>query len=131
MGGQKQQAALDHDLNPNNLWVVAQKAAAENKSSTLTKNKEHKKIFVFVGDKKTGKSNLINKLLNKHPEEKETIALDFKSGEQTKDEVTVKINTYEIGGGRTLANLLTAPLSIGNIDAVATICIVLDLSKPS
>jgi len=131
MGGQKQQAVLDNEMNPNNLWVVAQKAAAEKQSGVLMENKETKKIFVFVGDKKAGKSSLISKLLNRHADEKETIALDFKSGEQTKDEVTVKMNTYEIGGGRTLANLLTAPLSIGNIDKVATVCIVLDLSKPS
>ena len=42
-----------------------------------------KKIFVFVGDKKVGKSTLINKLLNKSIDERETIALDFKSGSVT------------------------------------------------
>ena len=42
--------------------------------------RELKKVFVFVGDKKSGKSCLINKLLNKSTDERETIALDFKSG---------------------------------------------------
>ena len=90
-----------------------------------------KKIFVFVGDKKVGKSTLINKLLNKSVvDERETVALDFKSGTMSRDDIEVKINTFEIGGGRTLSNLLQAPLAIGNLDQVATICIVLDMSKP-
>ena len=93
-------------------------------------DRQTKKVFIFVGDKGVGKSGLINKLLNKHLDERETIALDFKSGTQTRDDLEVKINTYEIGGGRTLANLLSAPLAIGNLDQIATICIVLDLSKP-
>lgn len=89
-----------------------------------------KKIFVFVGDKKVGKTTLINRLLNKSMDDRETVALDFKSGSLTKEDIEVKINTYEIGGGRTLANLLQAPLAMGNLDQVATVCIVLDLSKP-
>ena len=42
--------------------------------------RELKKVFVFVGDKKSGKSSLVNKLVNKQLDERETIALDFKSG---------------------------------------------------
>lgn len=37
---------------------------------------------------------------------KETIALDFKYGTKHKDETKIRLNTYEIGGGRTLSNLL-------------------------
>ena len=49
-------------------------------------------------------------------EERETIALDFKSGSLSKDDFDVRINTYEIGGGRSLTNLLSAPLALGNLD---------------
>lgn len=90
-----------------------------------------KKVFVFVGDKKSGKSSLVNKLVNKQMDERETIALDFKSGTLSRDDFDVRINTYEIGGGRSLTNLLSAPLALGNLDQIATICIVLDLSKPA
>lgn len=123
---------LDSSLNPNNLWNFAAKQYAENKQAGTMKvaGRETKKVFVFVGDKRAGKSTLIGKLLNKTFDERETIALDFKSGTQSRDDLEVKINTYEIGGGRSLTNLLSAPLALGNLDQVASICIVLDLSKP-
>lgn len=38
--------------------------------------------------------------------------------------------TYELGGGRVLSNLLQSPLSTNNLINVASICIVIDLSKP-
>ena len=123
---------LDDQFNPNNLWSIAAKQYKEKKEQGTLKlpGREMKKIFVFVGDKKVGKTTLINRLLNKSTDDRETVALDFKSGSLTKEDIEVKINTYEIGGGRTLANLLQAPLAMGNLDQVATVCIVLDLSKP-
>ena len=123
---------LDDQFNPNNLWSIAAKNYKDSKEKGTLKvpGREMKKVFIFVGDKQVGKSSLINKLLNKSMDDRETIALDFKSGTLAKEDYEVKINTYEIGGGRTLSNLLQAPLSMGNLDQVATICIVLDLSKP-
>lgn len=123
---------LDNQLNPNNLWSIAANKYLEKRQAGTIKvqTRDMKKVFVFVGDKKSGKSSLINRLLNKQMDERETIALDFKSGTQSRDDLEVKVNTYEIGGGRTLANLLSAPLALGNLDQIATICIVLDLSKP-
>jgi hypothetical protein len=41
-----------------------------------------------------------------------------------------RVNAYELGGGRILSNLLQAPLSFGNLNSLASVCIVLDLSKP-
>ena len=62
------------------------------------------KTFVFVGDKKVGKSSLIQKLLDLQTSQgeqlKETIALDFKFGDRKFDEHKIRLNTYEIGGGR-------------------------------
>lgn len=60
---------------------------------------------------------------------KETTALDFRYGIRTKDEKKQKVNIYELGGGRILANLLSAaltPFSISN----TVVCISLDLSNP-
>ena len=59
---------------------------------------------------------------------KETAALDFKYGTKKRDEQKVRIQSYELGGGRVLANMLQAALR--NVDTVASICIVIDLSKP-
>ena len=91
-------------------------------------------MFLFVGDKQTGKSSLIHKLLdiqlNSSETIKETIALDFKYANKTHEDWKTRVNTYELGGGRVLGNLLQAPLSPNNLNSIATICIVLDLSKP-
>lgn len=59
---------------------------------------------------------------------KETAALDFKFGTKKRDEQKARIQSYELGGGRVLANMLQAALR--NVDKVASICIVLDLSTP-
>jgi len=42
----------------------------------------------------------------------------------------VRVNCYELGGGRILANMLQAPLMFKNLNKIASICIVIDMSKP-
>jgi len=81
----------------------------------------------------SGKSSLIAKLLDEPLKDdmKETTALDFRYGTRIKDEKKQKLNIYELGGGRTLASLLQAPL---NSHALASgnmiVCIVIDLANP-
>lgn len=75
---------LDNQFNPNNLWTVAATEYEKKKESgqlkSANKDQDLKKVFVFVGEKKSGKSSLINILLNNKQDERETTALDFKSG---------------------------------------------------
>jgi hypothetical protein len=54
---------------------------------------------LFVGDKQSGKSSLIAKLLDEPVKEdmKETTALDFRFGSKTREEKKQKINIYELG----------------------------------
>ena len=63
-----------------------------------------------MGDKKSGKSNLILKFLNidvsSSESIKETVALDFKYGKKVMDGKTVRMQSYELGGGRVLASML-------------------------
>ena len=68
--------------------------------------------------------------MNSQDQIKETIALDFKFGVKTFEDWKQKVNTYELGGGRVLSNLLGAALSPSNLKNIASVCIVLDLSKP-
>jgi len=91
-------------------------------------------VFVFVGDKKSGKSNLILKFLDiqmsgSEPV-KETAALDFKYGSKKIDDKKVRIHSYELGGGRVLASMLQAAINANSLERIGSICIVLDLSKP-
>lgn len=85
-----------------------------------------------MGDKGSGKSSIISSLLDltmlDHPE---TIALSFKSGVKVNDESRVQLNVYELGGGTNFANLLEAPMKESGQIVQTTLCIVLDLSKPS
>lgn len=58
-----------------------------------------------------------------------TTALEFKSGSKQKDDKSVKVNVYELGGGRVLSNLLSTVFLGNSIDSI-TIVLALDLSKP-
>lgn len=55
--------------------------------------------FVFLGDKQSGKTSLIAKLLDEPLKDdvKETTALDFRYGSRVKDDKKQKINIYELG----------------------------------
>ena len=101
---------------------------------TAFKTATEPKVFVFVGDKQCGKSSLIHKLLdiqlNSSESIKETVALDFKYANKTHEDWKTRVHSYELGGGRVLANLLQAPLTATNLTSIASVCIVLDLSKP-
>jgi hypothetical protein len=59
----------------------------------------------------------------------ETTALDFKFGTKLRDDKKVKLNVYELGGGRVLSNLLQT-VFVGNSIEQAVIVIVIDLAKP-
>ena len=59
----------------------------------------------------------------------ETTALEFKSGQKLYNDKRVKINIYELGGGRNFASLLEAAFAGGNLDNTK-VCIVVDLTKP-
>jgi hypothetical protein len=49
---------------------------------------------------------LVTKLLDLKMDIKSTVALDFMFGNKKRDEEKVRVNTYELGGGRVLSNML-------------------------
>jgi len=59
----------------------------------------------------------------------ETTALDYKFGTKLRDDKKVKLNVYELGGGRVLSNLLQT-VFVGNSIEHAMIVLVIDLAKP-
>lgn len=97
----------------------------------MTQSTQPTKTLIFVGEKQSGKSSLISKFLDEQVKDEmaETTALEFKSGFKLYNDRKLKINTYELGGGRNFANLFEAALSGSNV-AHTTVCITLDLSKP-
>ena len=71
------------------------------------------KTFIFVGEKKSGKSSMITKFLEQQVKEEmpETTAMNYSSGiKHNKDDKKVKVNVYELGGGRSFANLLESAM---------------------
>ena len=72
------------------------------------------KTFIFVGEKKSGKSSMITKFLEQQVKEEmpETTAMNYSSGIKlsSKDDKKVKVNVYELGGGRSFANLLESAM---------------------
>lgn len=84
-----------------------------------------------MGEKGSGKTNLIAKYLDESTSEetKATVALDFKHGTKQRDEKKVKVNVYELGGGRNNAHMLSAALNERSITST-TVVISVDLSQP-
>lgn len=89
------------------------------------------KTVVFVGEKRSGKSSLAAKFLETPLKDdmEVTTALDFQYGTKVREDKKVKVNVYELGGGRILANMLSSVLNGANVGSTA-VCIVVDLSKP-
>lgn len=86
-----------------------------------------------MGDKQSGKSSLIARLLDEpiKDDQKETTALDFRFGTRVREEKKQKLNIYELGGGRTLSSLLAAPINAYTVaNGTLVVCIILDLSNP-
>lgn len=87
--------------------------------------------MLFVGEKKSGKSQLISRLLDQQTKDElpSTLALEYQSTVKLNGDKRIKTNVYELGGGRNFSNLLEAVLTSGSI-ASTTVCIVIDLSNP-
>lgn len=84
------------------LWTVATKNI-----KTLTNNS---KTFIFVGEKRSGKTSLIQKFFDETPKDDvpPTTALEFQYCHKIKDDKKVTVNAYELGGGRVLASMLSS-----------------------
>ena len=81
-----------------------------------------------MGEKGVGKSSLVAKFLDENVADQieVTTALDFKYGTKMKEEKKIKVNVYELGGGRTLSHMLSTALNERSI-ASTTVCITIDL----
>lgn len=110
---------------------TAQRGEGDDKTPVVPPQSEGEKTFLFVGEKGSGKSSLIAKFLGDPVKEDmpETIALDFKFGKKNQEEKNQKVSIYEVGGGRTLAEMIGVPMNHRQICNTAVV-IALDLSKP-
>uniref|UniRef100_A0A0R3X1X5 Cytoplasmic dynein 2 light intermediate chain 1 n=1 Tax=Hydatigena taeniaeformis TaxID=6205 RepID=A0A0R3X1X5_HYDTA len=88
--------------------------------------------LVFAGCESSGKSTLINNLLEKNEVPRKTLALEFSFCRRSRGSCLPKIvvHLWELGGGMKLSDLLDVIITK---DSVKKLCIVivLDLSKPT
>ena len=84
-----------------------------------------------MGEKGCGKTSLINKFFDEATKEDPapTTALEFQFSDKQVQDKKYTVNTYELGGGRTISQMISACLSADSLTDT-TICICVDLSKP-
>jgi len=101
-------------------------------SSSYILDKNVDRIGVFLGEKSSGKTTLINLLKGTQKEEapKATYAMEYSFVKRTTNNRKEVVNFYELGGGKELADLASVPLTKENYKSIVYI-IVIDLSDPS
>lgn len=84
------------------LWTIATK-------NIKTQN-NNSKTFIFVGEKRSGKTSLIQKFFDETPKDEvpPTTALEFVYSHKIRDDKKVTVNAYELGGGRVLSSMLSS-----------------------
>lgn len=95
-------------------------------------DKNFERTVVFVGEKGSGKSSIINLLKGAQKEDapKPTYAMEYNFAKRSTNNRKEVVHLYEVGGGRQLADLLAAPLTKESYRYIIYV-IVIDLSKPS
>lgn len=101
-------------------------------SLTIFIDKNVDRISVFLGEKSSGKTTLINLLKGSQKEEgtKATYAMEYSFVKRTTNNRKEVIHFYELGGGKELVDLVSAPLNKETYKNIVYI-IVVDLSDPS
>lgn len=110
------------------LWEIAVEQCKENDK---VKNNKKDSVLLLVGNKKSGKSLLCYKFLERSETPKSTLALEYMFGRRNKGIETGKeiCHIWELGGGTLFLDLLEIPITpdtLRNLSVVLT----LDLSKP-
>ena len=88
------------------------------------------KTFVFLGEKRCGKTSLIQKFFDETPKEDPapTVALEYRYAAKHVQDKKVTVNAYELGGGRMISSMIGACMSAETLPDTC-VCICVDLSK--
>lgn len=84
-----------------------------------------------MGEKRCGKTSLIQKFFDEAPKDDpaSTTALDYRYSTKLVQEKKYTVNTHELGSGRTISSMISACMSAETL-ADTCICICIDLAKP-
>jgi len=113
--------------NPTDIFAIAEE---EEKINVEYKNTD--RIGVFLGEKSSGKTTLINLLKGAQKDEgpKATYAMEYSFVKRTTNNRKEVVHFYELGGGKELAELVSVPLTKETYKNIVYI-ISVDLSEPS
>ncbi|TPP61411.1 Cytoplasmic dynein 2 light intermediate chain [Fasciola gigantica] len=110
------------------VWDIA---IQQSRSRMESSEEKPDSTIVFFGSCSSGKTTVINRLLEREEKTKPTLALDYTFGRKATGALPTKsvAHLWELGGGVRLADLLGVPISpnaLRNLNLV----LVLDLSRP-
>lgn len=107
-------------------------AIAEEEEKNNSDYKNFDRVAVFVGEKSSGKTALINLLRGTQKDEgaKATYAMEYSSSKRTVNNRKEVVHFYELGGGKELADLAAVPLTKESYKNIVYI-VVVDLSDPA
>lgn len=110
--------------NGNSLWsILKQKKKSSDELG-------HESYLYFVGASNSGKSTIINKLLEKNEQVYATVALEYTFGRRSRQVSTKDIcHIYELANGTRLSDLLMISINDNNVH-LSSFVICIDLSKP-
>ncbi|CAI5451762.1 unnamed protein product [Caenorhabditis angaria] len=128
-----------------NIWELSKKKLAENKvkaaeldakleNENAAENylyevrRRHNGHVIIAGNRKSGKSSFQANFLEKREELKESVGLEFSFGRRTRGNVKDIANLWELGGGHSVVQLLSVPISSANVE-VCSMFILLDMTK--
>mmetsp|Transcript_60726 Transcript_60726/g.69384 ORF Transcript_60726/g.69384 Transcript_60726/m.69384 type:complete len:374 (+) Transcript_60726:59-1180(+) len=114
------------------LWKMAEETVSSTPEIHNLNNADFDKTVLFLGEKQSGKTSLIQSFLGQLREEREpkpTTALDYRYVKRNNTQKREIAHIYELGGGRLLSDLISVPVNLETLhNSIAIIAV--DLSKP-
>ncbi|XP_028404724.1 cytoplasmic dynein 2 light intermediate chain 1-like [Dendronephthya gigantea] len=118
------------------LWDIAIDISNEIKKSEngekVSNQQSEESSILIIGSKKSGKSTIVLRFLDKDENPKPTVALDYTFGRRGKGHNMQRDigHIWELGGGAFLSKLTQIPLKAATISSTSVLLVV-DLSKPN
>ncbi|KAJ3212698.1 Cytoplasmic dynein 2 light intermediate chain 1 [Clydaea vesicula] len=124
---------ISSSFNKKDIWsLIKEKNAIKEKKPTEDREVAIESYVLFVGDKNSGKSELIVRFLDREEKKVDaTVALQYTFCRRTRGVNSIKdvAHLWELAGGIFLSELINVPITEFNLQSL-TYVIVLDLSEP-
>ncbi|CAO4380696.1 unnamed protein product [Caenorhabditis nigoni] len=132
-----------------NIWDLAKQKLVENKqraaeleqklddeNGAVTDNylaevrRRHESHIIIAGNRKCGKSSFMLNFLERKEDLRESVGLEFTYARRTRGNVKDVANLWELGGGASVTELLSVPITMKNVETCSLI-VLLDMTNLS